>query len=87
MTCDDEEVPKHSIEHLTDEVEGLRRTLVWLIETQTGEPEAPCATCGHDAFDHADDEGAVGPCYFPRWRHLGKSGAAPLTLCRCQALT
>ena len=81
-------MPKHTIERLTDEVEGLRQTLVWLIEAHAGEPPAPCATCGHDAFDHANEEGTVGPCYFPRFRRLTKGNAeAPLTLCRCQALT
>lgn len=81
-------MPKHSTEHLTDEVERLRHTLLWLIEAHAGAVEAPCSTCAHDAFDHADEEGVVGGCYFPQHRRLDKNGTqAPHVLCECERFT
>lgn len=73
-----------------NEVERLRQTLVWLIESQTGEPQVPCSTCGHDIFDHVDEEGtnSEGACYFPKLRQIGHAHlSAPHVLCRCQAFT
>lgn len=85
----EEMAPKHSTEHLTDEVEALRQTLVWLIETQVEEPQVPCSTCGHDIFDHTDEEAHEGACGFPRGRSVtwadDVSYPAPnAVLCRCQ---
>jgi len=90
----DERVPKHPISLLPDEVERLRQSLVWLIETQVGDPVVPCGSCGHDIYDHADDgteienTGTEGPCHFPRGRFVryadNTSEPAPnIVLCRC----
>ena len=83
-------MPKYSTERLSETVEALRQTLVWLIETQIGEPMMPCSTCGHDVTDHAYDDvvGGVGACGFPRLRSVtwadDVSYPAPdVALCRC----
>jgi hypothetical protein len=87
---DDGGVPKHPISMLPDDVERLRQMLVWLIETQTEDPTVPCGDCGHDIYDHADDdEGIEGRCHFPRGRFVRyadtTSEPAPdIVLCRCE---
>ena len=98
MTDHDWEMPKYSTERLSEElmllvtqVEGLRQTLVWMIEVLIAEePQAPCATCGHDAYDHVNDDAESGACGFPRTLH-GVSRTAPITapivMCSCQQFT
>jgi hypothetical protein len=66
--------PKYSTERLTDDVEQLRLSLLWLIE-RSMEAHVPCDNCGHDITDHVDDEGQL--CLFPATR------GAPFVLCRC----
>lgn len=86
---DDRGVPKHPISLLPAEMENLRQSLVWLIESQVQDPTVPCGTCGHDIFDHADDdEGIEGRCHFPRGHFVryadNTSEPAPnVVLCRC----
>jgi hypothetical protein len=68
---------KVSPERFSDQIEQLRRTLLWLItETHTASIMVPCGTCGHDVADHL---GEADMCMYPA------SIGGPARLCRCEA--